>query len=47
MPFGCPTRLDRFQGLLEIGHQIAPVLDADGDAHQSVGDAGLRELLSR
>src|SRR5690242_15331878 len=31
--------------LFEVGEEIAPVLDADGDAHQAVGHAGFGELL--
>src|ERR1700691_4114324 len=36
---------NRVQGLLEIAQQVAPVLDANRDTHQAIGDAGLGELL--
>ena len=37
----------QIERLLEIGQQIAPVFDADGDAHQAVGDAGVRRIPLR
>src|SRR5215472_12565919 len=37
--------LYRSQRLLEVGEQITPVFDADGDAHEAVCDSRLLELL--
>src|SRR5271170_4218890 len=46
--FCAPCALDalsRFQGMLEVGQEVAPVLDADRDADEAVGHAGVGKFL--